>query len=327
MSDAAAWLSRLGADRGKLSRRGRRRALGRNQRRCRANSSTTRAARPCSSKSASAGVLSDPHRDRDPRTVAGESPPASVALPGSSSWAAAPASRYASCCGARVAGRLCPGDIARAPAPRRGATGARFPELPVVAVCADYTRPFRCRRFPDPRASGSGFFRARPSVISRRTAVVRFLCHCTELLGPGCEMLIGADLKKAPEILDAAYNDRAGVNAAFNLNLLVRINRELGGNIDIDRFAHVAFTTLKQGRMELYLKSLPSRRSRSPIAASSLLTANLFIRKIHTNTRLRSSARLLPAPASLSYIPGPTPTSCSASTISGGNRRRRPARE
>ena len=140
-------------------------------------------------------------------------------------------------------------------------------------------------------------------------------------------MLIGADLKKAPKVLDAAYNDRAGVNAAFNLNLLVRINRELGGNIDIDRFAHVAFYNAEAGRMELYLKSLAEQTARSPIAASSLLTANLFIRKIHTNTRLRSSARLLPAPTSLSYIPGPTPTSCSASTISGGNRRRRPARE
>jgi uncharacterized SAM-dependent methyltransferase len=69
-------------------------------------------------------------------------------------------------------------------------------------------------------------------------------------------MLIGADLKKAPAVLNAAYNDRAAVNAAFNLNLLVRINRELDGDIDVDRFSHVAFYNAEAGRMELYLKSL-----------------------------------------------------------------------
>jgi uncharacterized SAM-dependent methyltransferase len=85
---------------------------------------------------------------------------------------------------------------------------------------------------------------------------VRFLRHCVDLLGSECEMMIGADQKKAPAFLNAAYNDRAGVNAAFNLNLLVRINRELDADIDIDRFAHVAFYNAEAGRMELYLKSL-----------------------------------------------------------------------
>ena len=69
-------------------------------------------------------------------------------------------------------------------------------------------------------------------------------------------MLIGADLKKDPAILNAAYNDRAGINAAFNLNLLERVNRELGGDIDVARFEHLAFYSEAQGRMELYLQSL-----------------------------------------------------------------------
>ena len=63
-------------------------------------------------------------------------------------------------------------------------------------------------------------------------------------------------LKKDPKILNAAYNDKAGMNAAFNLNLLARINRELGGDFDLDRFAHVAFYNEAQGRVELYVKSL-----------------------------------------------------------------------
>ena len=70
-------------------------------------------------------------------------------------------------------------------------------------------------------------------------------------------MLIGANLKKDPKILNAAYNDKAGINAAFNLNLLARINRELGGDFDLDRFAHVAFYNEAQGRVELLRFSEP----------------------------------------------------------------------
>ena len=69
-------------------------------------------------------------------------------------------------------------------------------------------------------------------------------------------MLIGADLKKDPAILNAAYNDKAGINAVFNLNLLTRINRELGCDFDLDRFAHVAFYNEAEARVELYVKSL-----------------------------------------------------------------------
>ncbi|HLY45167.1 MAG TPA: L-histidine N(alpha)-methyltransferase [Stellaceae bacterium] len=133
---------------------------------------------------------------------------------------------------------------------------ADFPELPVVAVCADYTRPFRLPPLPGPRGKRVGFFPGSTIGNFEPEAVVRFLTHCAELLGPEGEMLIGVDLKKAPAILDAAYNDRAGINAAFNLNLLQRINRELEGDIAVDRFAHVAFYNPEKGRIELYIKSL-----------------------------------------------------------------------
>ena len=133
---------------------------------------------------------------------------------------------------------------------------ADFPDLPVVAVCADYTRPFRLPPLTGPAGKRVGFFPGSTIGNFEPEAVVRFLSHCAELLGPEGEMLIGADLKKDPEILEAAYNDRAGLNAAFNLNLLERINRELGGDIDIGRFEHLAFYNERKGRMELYLKSL-----------------------------------------------------------------------
>ncbi|MGC2413501.1 MAG: L-histidine N(alpha)-methyltransferase [Stellaceae bacterium] len=132
---------------------------------------------------------------------------------------------------------------------------ADFPELSVVAVCADYTRSFPLPLLPGPPGKRVGFFPGSTIGNFEPEAVVRFLAHCAELLGPEGEMLIGVDLKKEPAILNAAYNDRAGLNAAFNLNLLERVNRELGGDIDIERFEHLAFYNAEKGRMELYLKS------------------------------------------------------------------------
>jgi len=109
---------------------------------------------------------------------------------------------------------------------------------------------------PGPEGKRVGFFPGSTIGNFEPRQVVAFLADWAALLGPGGEMLIGADLKKDPKILNAAYNDKAGINAAFNLNLLTRINRELGGDFDVDRFAHVAFYSEAEGRVELYLKSL-----------------------------------------------------------------------
>jgi uncharacterized SAM-dependent methyltransferase len=75
-------------------------------------------------------------------------------------------------------------------------------------------------------------------------------------VGPGGGLLIGADRKKEETILHAAYNDGAGVTAAFNLNLLTRINAELGGNFDVDGFRHEALYNAVDGRIEMHLVSL-----------------------------------------------------------------------
>jgi len=136
---------------------------------------------------------------------------------------------------------------------------ADFPDLSVVAVCADYTRPFALPPLPGPPGKRVGFFPGSTIGNFEPEAVVRFLAHCAELLGPEAEMLIGVDLKKDGAILGAAYNDRAGLNARFNLNLLERINRELGGDLNTARFEHLAIYNEEEGRMELYLKSLSER--------------------------------------------------------------------
>lgn len=75
------------------------------------------------------------------------------------------------------------------------------------------------------------------------------------VLAAGDTLLLGADLKKDRETLEAAYDDALGVTASFNLNLLLRINRELGGRFDLRRFKHRAIYSEEQGRMEIYVES------------------------------------------------------------------------
>jgi dimethylhistidine N-methyltransferase len=136
-----------------------------------------------------------------------------------------------------------------------------FPWLPVVAVCADYTRPFPLPPLPGPDGKRVGFFPGSTIGNFEPDAAVDFLTNYARILGPGGEMLIGVDLKKDPEILNAAYNDRAGVTAEFNLNLLERINRELDGDLKIDRFEHVAFYNETEGRIEIYIRSLANQEA------------------------------------------------------------------
>ncbi|HVH79333.1 MAG TPA: L-histidine N(alpha)-methyltransferase, partial [Stellaceae bacterium] len=133
---------------------------------------------------------------------------------------------------------------------------ADFPQLEVIAVCADYTRPFNLPHITGPAGKTVGFFPGSTIGNFEPEAVVAFLSHCGKLLGSGAEMLIGVDVKKDKAVLDAAYNDAEGLNAAFNLNLLHRISKELDSDIAIDAFEHVAFYNPDEGRVELYIRSL-----------------------------------------------------------------------
>jgi L-histidine N-alpha-methyltransferase len=131
-----------------------------------------------------------------------------------------------------------------------------FPALKIAPICADYTQPFAL-----PAPSGShpeitvGFFPG--STIGNFTPAEAhgFLKRARRLLGPGSVLIVGADLRKSADILVPAYDDAAGVTAAFNLNLLVRINRELDGNFALDQFAHEARWNEAQGRIEMHLVS------------------------------------------------------------------------
>src|ERR1700720_1799826 len=136
-----------------------------------------------------------------------------------------------------------------------------FPSVPVIAVCADYTRPFPLPSLPGTGGKRVGFFPGSTIGNFEPDAAVAFLANYAHILGPGGEMLIRGDVKKDTDILGAASNDRAGVTAEFNLNLLERINRELDGDLDIDRFEHVAFYNETEGRIEIYIRSLANQEA------------------------------------------------------------------
>ncbi len=129
-----------------------------------------------------------------------------------------------------------------------------FPHLAVLPVAADFTRPFALptAALKRPRA---GFFPGSTIGNFEPREAGKFLRHAANVLGQGSVFIAGVDLVKDQQTLDAAYNDAAGVTADFNLNLLTRMNRELGADFDLSGFHHRAFFNARQSRIEMHLES------------------------------------------------------------------------
>ncbi len=130
-----------------------------------------------------------------------------------------------------------------------------YPEVTVVAVCADYTRQFAIPPAPEGFTRRNIFFPGSTVGNLEPPLAHRFFRQTARQLAPGDGMLIGVDLKKDPAILHAAYNDSRGTTAEFNLNVLRRINRELGSNFDLEQFEHHALYRGSNGRVEMHLRS------------------------------------------------------------------------
>ncbi len=129
-----------------------------------------------------------------------------------------------------------------------------LPRLRVLPVAADFTKPFELPSAIRARAR-VGFFPGSTLGNFEPPQAAKFLRHAARLLGAGAHVIVGVDLVKDEGVLNAAYNDAAGVTAAFNLNLLRRINRELGADFDLDRFRHEAFFNRAEHRIEMHLES------------------------------------------------------------------------
>lgn len=134
--------------------------------------------------------------------------------------------------------------------------GRDFPRLEVIAICADYSRPIALSQLAALGSRRRVVYFPGSTIGNLVPADARaFLRNAGSLAGAGGGLLIGVDLKKDTARLKAAYNDARGVTAEFNLNLLARINRELGAAVDVSAFRHFAFYNEALGRIEMHLVS------------------------------------------------------------------------
>ncbi|MGH8475456.1 MAG: L-histidine N(alpha)-methyltransferase, partial [Methylococcales bacterium] len=130
----------------------------------------------------------------------------------------------------------------------------RFPSLNILPLIGDFTQAMR---WPNPQIVDRRivFFPGSTLGNFEPDEAVKFLKNIRSLMGKKGALILGVDMVKPVDILHAAYNDQDGVTEAFNKNLLLRINRELGGNFNPDRFSHIAFFNREASRIEMHLES------------------------------------------------------------------------
>lgn len=127
---------------------------------------------------------------------------------------------------------------------------ADYPDIQITPVVSDITEPFTLPGLASPTlvvflGSTIGNFPREPAV--------RLLSHVARAMSSSDRFLLGADLRKDPEVINRAYNDSKGVTAAFNLNILQRLNRELGADFPVGDYEHKAFYSSDQHRVEMHL--------------------------------------------------------------------------
>ena len=132
-----------------------------------------------------------------------------------------------------------------------------FPRLKIRPVLGDFSRPLH---LPVRRGTASVVY--FPGSTIGNLTVEEAHGFLAMSRGIAARMLVGVDLKKDPAVLHAAYNDSRGVTAAFNLNVLARINRELGADFDLRQWRHYAFYNPAAGRIEMHLVALQAQRVR-----------------------------------------------------------------
>jgi dimethylhistidine N-methyltransferase len=131
---------------------------------------------------------------------------------------------------------------------------AEFPKLAVLPVTGDFTQPFDLPEETMP-LQRVGFFPGSTIGNFEPHEAAAFLRHAGRMLGRNAILIVGIDLVKDPDILNAAYNDPAGITEKFNLNLLTRLNRELDAEFNLDTFEHHAFYNRERHRIEMHLAS------------------------------------------------------------------------
>ena len=169
---------------------------------------------------------------------------------------------------------------------------SEYSRLRVTAVCSDFARPsIPIDALPRTRARNVVLFLGSTIGNLDPDDAIAMLRDLRSSLAPGEALFLGADLRKERAILEPAYDDALGVTAAFNLNVLGRINRELGGTFDLSAFRHRAFYDEERGRIEMHLVSTCAQHVR--IEALDLDIAFEAGESIHTESSYKHDASTL----------------------------------
>jgi len=134
--------------------------------------------------------------------------------------------------------------------------GREFPRLAVQPVAADFTQEFELPNLPYPSRRTVVYFPGSTIGNFEPAEVRPLLARIARLVGPEGGLLVGFDLRKDVSVLEAAYNDSRGVTRAFNLNVLVRLQRELEARLNLEDFEHLAYYNRSEGRIEMHLVSM-----------------------------------------------------------------------
>lgn len=174
-----------------------------------------------------------------------------------------------------------------------------YPEMRVTAYAADYQTALRRLKIDNTKVDVSDAPPERTLALFlgsnignfSRDGAAHFLRDLRATLRVGDALLMGADLRKSRAVLEAAYSDALGITAAFNLNLLVRINRELGGDFQLDGFRHLAAYDEAEGRVSMYIESI--REQSVEIKALNLHVHFTTGERIHTENSHKYSTEEL----------------------------------
>ena len=139
---------------------------------------------------------------------------------------------------------------------------ADFPWLQVLAVCGDFGPSQLLEQYLQGKNNRVAFFPGSTIGNFEPVAACEFLRGLHTMLEANGMAIVGVDMQKPAEVLDAAYNDPQGYTRAFNLNLLTRLNREMGANFDERRFRHMAYYNVEMGRVEMHLVSVVEQQVR-----------------------------------------------------------------
>lgn len=136
---------------------------------------------------------------------------------------------------------------------------SKYPKIEILPLVADFTKSFVLPNAKREPSHAAVFFPGSTIGNFLPSDAANMMQSIAKVLGPQGGLLIGIDLQKNPAIIEAAYNDSQGITDQFNLNVLHRVNRELGANFDVDQFRHKAIYNKEFGRVEIYVVSQRSQ--------------------------------------------------------------------